>query len=123
MGELGPLTLMYSWQALLCATACVGVTQLVKTLLDLTMGKEKRKANKWITRLVLPLTPILVGAIYAALVPLRPEALVEYAAEHINDGWQYVGYAGWGAACGQFSTMLHSKLKDFLTAQKVQPTP
>lgn len=115
---MGPLELMYGWQALLCACACVGVTQLVKTILNLTMGVEKRKANKWISQLVLPILPVLVGAGYALLVPLRPEALLEFTALHAQDGLAYVGFAGWGAACGQFSTMLHQKLKDFLKASR-----
>ena len=117
---MGPLEMMYGWQALLCATAAVGVTSLVKTLLNLTMGVEKRKTNKWVSQLVLPTTPILVGAIYAMVIPLRPEVLMEYVAEHANDGWMYPAFAGWGAACGQFSTMLHQKLKDFLQAARAQ---
>ncbi len=115
---MGPLEMMYGWQALLCATACVGVTKLVKTILDLTMGAEKRKANKWLNKVVMPLTPILVGAIYAALVPLRPEILHGYVEEHVTGAWTYLAYAGWGAACGQFATMLHQKLMDFLKHSK-----
>lgn len=118
MNELGPLSLMYSWQALICATACVGITRLFKTILNLTMGLEKRKANKWISQLLLPMFPVLVGGLYAALIPLRPEVLVEYAEANLDGAWAYVGYAGWGAACGQFATMLHGKLKDFLAGQK-----
>lgn len=114
---MGPLEMMYGWQALLCAVACVGVTQAVKTILDLTMGKEKRQANRWLCYVVLPMTPILVGALYGGLVPLRPEVLHEYVAEHAPGAWSYVAFAAWGAACGQFSTMLHQKLKDFLKSK------
>lgn len=130
MEHLGPLSLMYSWQALICATACVGVTQLAKTLIDILYRKkvkdqagdkeharEMRKDNAWLTRVVLPLIPILVGAVYAMVVPLRPEVLVEYTAEHVDGaGMQALAFAAWGGACGQFATMLHQKLKDFLKA-------
>lgn len=130
MDSLGPLSLMYSWQALLCATACVGITQLVKTVIDIVYAKkvkdkagdklnakELRKDNVWLTRLVLPLIPILVGALYAMAVPLRPEVLVEYAQAHIEGRLpEVLAFAAWGAACGQFATMTHEKLKRFLKA-------
>jgi len=117
---MGPLEMMYGWQALLCATACVGVTKLVKTILDLVVGAKKRKANRWLSKLVMPLTPIIIGAAYAALVPLRPEVLHEYVAAHAQGVWEYFAFAGWGAACGQFATMLHSKLLDFTQHSKAQ---
>lgn len=117
MDNLGPLSLMYSWQALLCATACVGITRMVKTAIDLKMGKEKRKEKRWLNHFVLPMVPIMIGLLYGALVPLRPEVLIEYTAQHITSPWLTALAGGaWGAACGQFSTMLHQKLKDFLTA-------
>lgn len=115
---MNPLEMMYSWQALLCAAACVSLTKLVKTVLDLSMGKEKRKANRWVTKLVLPMTPVIVGLVYAIVVPLRPEILLSYAETHLSGVWLYLGYAGWGAACGQFSTMLHGKAMDLLETSK-----
>lgn len=134
MEELGPLSLMYSWQALICATACVGITQMIKTIIDImylpkvedqpggphrSAAKEKRKENLWVTRVTLPVIPVLVGAVWAAVVPLRPDVLVEYVkAEELQGLWMVLAYGGWGGACGQFSTMLHSKLKDLLHAKK-----
>lgn len=116
---MGPLEMMYSWQALLCATACVGLTKMVKTAIDLKMGKEKRKESRWLNHFFLPMLPILVGALYAAFVPLRPEVLIEYTAQHVTAPWLAVlAFAAWGAACGQFSTMLHQKLKDFIVAAR-----
>lgn len=112
---MGPLELMYGWQAVLCAVACVGVTKLVKTVIDLSMGEEKRKGSKWINKVVLPVTPVMIGLVYAMLVPLRPEALIEYVGVNVEGRiLQTVAYGAWGAACGQFSTMIHGKLKDFL---------
>jgi hypothetical protein len=119
MEELGPLTLMYSWQALLCASGSAGATRLLKTTLNLTIGREQRKATPWLQTLALPVFPVLAGAVYAVVVPLRPEALVSYASAHLDDGTSWVGFAAWGAACGQFSTMLHQKLRDFVRSETV----
>lgn len=138
---MGPLELMYSWQALACAAASVGVTRLVKTIIGLVYlqrerkramkgpgpyrtaevkeaAKEARQANVWVTRVALPLTAIVTGAVYALLVPLRPEVLIEYVSEHLSGFWVYMAYLGWGGACGQFSTALHEKLKSFLKEAK-----
>lgn len=122
MEELGPLSLMYSWQALLCATAAFSVTRLVKAVMDVTIGREKRKTSPWISQVALPLVPVLIGALYAVVVPLRPQVLIDYSSANLSGFWSYVGYAGWGAACGQFSTMLHQKLKDFLQSKRVDET-
>ena len=109
-----PLELLYSWQALLCAAACVGVTKLVKTILNITMGEEKRKSNKWVSKVALPVTPIVVGAVYSMAVPLRPEVLSEYVSAQVSGAWVWLGYAGWGAACGQFSNFGYDRLREFL---------
>lgn len=110
MDGLGPLELMYSWQALLCASACVGVTKIPTTAIDIAMGKEKRKANKWLTHFVFPMIPVLVGILYVCLVPLRPEPLTEFVDEHVHGfGWQLVAYGAYGAACGQFSQTIYDK--------------
>lgn len=116
-----PLELMYGWQALLCAVACTGVAQLVKTILDLTMGAEKRKANRWVTRLVLPLIPIVAGMLYGLLVPFRPEALIAFVAEHADDAWGYLGYSVWGGACGQFSAYLYTHVKKLIVTKAGEP--
>lgn len=148
---MGPLELMYSWQALLCAAAAFGVTQIVKRIIDVvyekklveserkkirqkakeqgvyraapkdkepTDGQLKRRVNPVVNRIVLPVVPVVIGAVYAVGVPLRPEVLIEYVESHLSGAWPYMGYAGWGAACGQFSTMLFDKLKDMLKDAK-----
>lgn len=144
---MGPLELMYSWQALLCAAAAFGVTQITKRIIEVIYEKKlveserqkirkkakeqgvyrstpkdkqpsdgelKRKVNPVLNRIVLPIVPVIVGIVYAMVVPLRPETLIEYADTHLSGAWLYLGYGGWGAACGQFSTMLFDKLKDIL---------
>lgn len=122
---MGPLEMLYGWQALLCAATCVGITQLVKAIIDTVYeqkwakmdaearavaeaahgngpaqkqakgGTMARKQSIVFTRFVLPMTPILIGFFYANLVPFRPEVLVEYVAEHVN-GWAWEAM-GWGA--------------------------
>lgn len=115
---MGPLELLYGWQALLCASACIGLTKLIKAIIDLSLSKEKRRANPWLNALVLPMVPVVLGAIYAVAIPLRPEVLLAYTKSQELEGFLlYLAYAGWGAACGQFATTLHGKLKDFLQAR------
>jgi hypothetical protein len=110
---MGPLEMMYSWQALICATACVGLTQLTKAVLDVSMGAEKRKASRWLGVVVLPALPVVFGVGYAVLVPLRPEVLLGYINQHVQEGWawQAAAFGAWGAACGQFATTLFDRLK------------
>ena len=114
---MGPFEMLYGWQAVLCAIVAVGVTALVKTVLDLTMGKDERKANRWVTCLVLPLTPILTGAIYAMLVPFLPEVITTWFADNDVAAWQQLlGKAAWGGACGQFANYLYDRLKKTMGA-------
>lgn len=129
---MSPLDLLYSWQALMVAIVATGITQLLKTILDVTLGKaapestpgikemakvgmDKRKSNVVVNRFVLPMAPILVGFIYAMLVPIRPEALIEYVTAHVPEVWQqYLVFGSWGAACGQFADYGFSKVKSAL---------
>lgn len=113
---MGPLDLMYSWQALLAAAACVGVVKLVKTIIDVAKGAQWRKERPWISKLLLPLTAIMAGALYASFVPFWPETLSTYVSQLDGDGWflPTMAHVAWGAAVGQFSTMIHGKLKDFI---------
>jgi hypothetical protein len=48
------------------------------------------------------------------VIPLHPETLMEYVSTHVdvNKTWQhYAVYAAWGAAVGQFSDYIFSKVK------------
>jgi hypothetical protein len=125
---MNPLDLIYSWQALLLAAAATGITQLVKTSFDVAKGgkqpsmsdakkagEEQRRKSVILNRFVLPMTPILVGFLFAMVVPVRPEALIEYVAEHVSEVWQqYLVYGSWGAACGQFSSYTYDKVREAL---------
>lgn len=130
-----PVEILYSWQALLVAITAAGLTQLIKTIYDIVhgqivakkaaekpagklskVGKAKRQANPWLNRIVFPIIPIVLGALIGALVPLRPEVLVEYVEGHVDGFWQYPVYAMWGAACGQFADYVFSKAKAMVRA-------
>lgn len=107
-----PIELLYSWQALLCAVACVGITQAVKASIDVAIGPERRKASKVLSQLVLPMAPIWVGVLYAIVVPLQPEVLDEYLTAKGPNVWaRLAGLAAWGGACGQFSTYLYERVE------------
>jgi hypothetical protein len=126
---MNPLELLYSWQALLIAIAATGITQLVKTVIDVAwghkdaeptptmkdakrVGEALRKRNLIINRLVLPMTPIWTGALMAVLIPIRPEAIITYIAEqHIEGAGRLLVFAAWGAACGQFADYGFNKVK------------
>jgi len=107
-----PLDLIFSWQAILCATACVGITQLAKTSIDVAIGAEKRKRSRALSLFVLPMMPIWIGATYALLVPMAPDVLTQHLDAHEIDGWQrWLSLAAWGGACGQFSTYVYERVE------------
>jgi hypothetical protein len=128
--ESNPLELLYSWQAMLVAIAATGITQLVKTILDVLYGRGSspanlvesakagaatRKRTLLINRFVLPMTPIVVGAVMAMVVPVRPDPVLAYVATHgITGVGKFMVYAAWGAACGQFASHLFDKIKGLL---------
>lgn len=141
---MNPIEILYSWQALLVAITASGLTQLIKTIYDISkgrqvlkktstpppaptekpdpvkpaaIGKEVRQSNVWLNRIVLPTIPIVIGALIGAFIPLRPEVLIEYVEGHV-DGWytQAFVYSIWGAACGQFADYTFSKAKSLLKA-------
>lgn len=139
--DLNPIEILYSWQAILIAVAATGITQLIKTVVDITVGKkalsrlqaaapdlvldmppgavgkEKRQDNVWINRLLLPMAPIAVGAVFAVVVPARPDVIVAYVTAH-EVGWtQYLIYAAWGAACGQFSSYVYDRVMEAVRAK------
>lgn len=155
---MNPIEILYSWQAVLVAVAATGITQLVKTVIDIwwgsraikkgsipppppakgegpyrtaspppkprAVGVDLRKRSVIVNRLILPMTPIVVGALFAILVPARPDVINTYVETH-EVGWtKYLIFAAWGAACGQFADYLWSKVKStFDTMRANQPAP
>ena len=102
---MDPLSILYSWEAILLAIAISAVTQTLKGLLV-----NVREA-RWVKLGALPAVPIAVGVALAIFVPLRPDSLVQYAAER-GDSWSI--FAIWGAAVGQFSAYLYDRAKKTL---------
>lgn len=109
---MGPLEMLYGWEAMLCAIACIGISQLVKTILEVSVKKPWPVSVK---RLVLPMTPIFVGALYAMVVPFLPGPILEWYAANEVPTWQMLlGAAAWGAACGQFANYLYDRVKKLM---------
>jgi hypothetical protein len=83
--DLGPIEILYNWQSVLLAVGVSAAVQGVKRALDIALGgKDKRKAVRLVTQVLLPLLPLLLGSLGAILVPLHPEKLTEYVTSHAN---------------------------------------
>ena len=103
--SLGPLDVLYCWQSVLLAVGVSALTHVVKGGIDVGLGgKAERRRAMWANRVVLPLTPIVLGALGAVLVPLLPPVLVQYLTDQRIHGAQYwMSLAAYGGAVGQFS--------------------
>jgi hypothetical protein len=104
--DLGPLNVLICWQSLLLSFCVATLTHGAKTALDFSIegGKEQRKKKIFVNRVVLPATPIILGSLVAMFVPLHPEALLKYIADHgITGGKQYAILAAYGSCLGQFA--------------------
>lgn len=122
---MNPLDILYAWQSALLAVVIVGITQGVKAGIEAYLvlknqgttktGRELRKEISVLDRAVLPLVPLVSGALMGAFIPVRPEVLVQYVTEH--GGGSRLAYAMWGAAIGQFSDYLYQRFKRMLPAQ------
>lgn len=114
--DMGPVEILYNWQSILLAVAVSAAVQGIKRTLDMALGgKDKRKAVRWVTEVVLPLMPLFIGAIGAILVPLHPEKLTEYVTAHANVK-PWVAFGAWGAAVGQFSDYLYQRARSVMEA-------
>jgi hypothetical protein len=122
---MNPLDILYAWQSALLAVVIVGLTQGVKAGIEAYLvlknagttktGRELRKEISVLDRAILPLVPLVSGALMGAFVPVRPEVLVQYVNEH--GGGSRLAFAMWGAAIGQFSDYLYQRFKRMLPAQ------
>lgn len=127
---MNPLDILYAWQSALLAVVIVGITQGAKAGIEAYLllknrgttktGKELRGEITLIDRAILPLVPLVTGALIGAFVPMRPEVLVQYVNEH--GGGSRLAYAMWGAAIGQFSDYLYQRFKRMLPAQPATPS-
>lgn len=98
----GPLALFYSLESVLLALAVSGLTQVVK-------GAIPRGPR--VDKVLLPLVPILLGAVLAVIVPFRPATLASYASASPR-GWMV--YALWGMTVGQFADYLYQRARRFI---------
>jgi hypothetical protein len=114
---MGPIEMFVGWQALIVAAVASALAQAVKTVLDLAMTPERRKGSRWLNRVALPMVPVVVAALMAALVPVRPDTVLAYVTEHAIVGWQRtLVFAVWGVPCGMLADYLYTKLKDLVRA-------
>lgn len=121
--DLGPLSVLYCWQGAILALLIVTGTHGVKAVIDYRLGgKDERKKMLFVQSLILPATPIVLGALLAMILPLWPDLLVEYLKTHAILGWKAkLVYAGYGAAVGQFSDYAwgrYSSIVDGVKAKK-----
>lgn len=112
--DFGPIAVFISTPAVTAAVIIALATSGSKVTLDLAVGKERRKLNPWLTRVLLPLVPLALGALYGAFVPFRPAALLNYAAEH--DVSIYAIGTAYGVVVGQFSDYVYTKIKSSMKA-------
>jgi len=104
--DLGPLNVLICWQTILLSLTVATATHGVKRVIDHTIegGKVARQQKIFVNRIVLPGTPILLGALLAIFVPMHPEALLTYIADHQLTGFKYYAImAAYGSCLGQFS--------------------
>jgi len=96
------------------------VTQAIKTITDISMTKERRKGNVWLTRVVFPGIPVVTGALICAFIPLRPTFLIDFVTEYITGFAATTVYAAYGAIIGQFSKSFYMEAKRFITELKLR---
>lgn len=129
---MDPLELLYSWQALLCAVACATITSNVKALKDLLYARRvlagevtrrSRTVQFVVDKLVMPIVPVTVGALYAIFVPVIPEVLQNHLKVHevVGTG-RILALASWGGVCGQFASYTYDRVKDIMRARAIPPS-
>ena len=119
---LGPLAILYCWQSCVLAFLVTTGTHGVKLLIDYNLGgKEERKKQMFFNSLVLPATPILLGGLLGAFIPLWPEALTEYLKVHSVVGWHSkLAMAAYGAAVGQFADYAWQRYSSIVNGVKAK---
>lgn len=107
------LEMFISWQSIVLAAIVVTVTGGLKTVLCMVWkgAKQTRLGSK----VVIPAIPLVLAAVVGAVVPLRPEVVVEYVAEHTSGGGSTLAYAAWGlVSAGVFGAWLFDRAKNLL---------
>lgn len=106
------------WEAVIVVIVVVNLTGAAKGAIDWLVGGEAaRDARPWL-RWVLKVLPPIVGALVAAVVPVRPAVIIEYAKDQDLSIWgMRAVYGGWGLVLGTFATTAYSRAKAFLRAR------
>ncbi len=113
--ETNPIDIFYCWQAVVTALMVYMLTQAFKTLFPYVYTPKTEKGKVFYKRVVLVILPPILGFIGSAFVPIHPEILISYVAEHANSKFDSMMiYGAWGAAVGQFADYLYSKIKKFI---------
>lgn len=115
MEDLGPLSMLLSWQTLILALIIATLTSGSKTLIDvLAGGTENRKGKPVLSELVVPAMPMVIGSCLGCVLPIYPDILIEYAAEHSSP--IYVIGAAYGFVVSLFSDWLYQRVNRRLNA-------
>lgn len=120
--DFGPLSVLYCWQSIVLAVGVSTGTHGVKRLVDFQLGgKDARKSLVFFQSIFLPATPIVLGALIGAFVPLWPEPLTAYIATNALTGIKAkLVLAGYGAAVGQFADYAWSRYSSLLDGVKAK---
>lgn len=115
MEDLGPLSMLLSWQTLLLAMIIATLTSGVKTVVDVICGgTERRKSKAVVSEIVLPAVPAVLGVVLGAYLPLHPDMLIKYATEH-EQSIRLIG-ASYGFVVSIFSDWLYQRVRRRLNA-------
>lgn len=125
--DLGPLGVLFCWQSCVLAFGITTMTHGVKRVVDFTVGgKEERKKRMLFNSIILPATPIVLGLVIGILVPLHPEELIKYMADHSIVGGKKLAVLGaYGMCLGQFADYIwgrYSSLLDGVKGKKKRKT-
>lgn len=110
------LEIFVSWQSMAIASLVAVTMEGLKRIVDLVW--KGRKQAKWYCDIVMPLQAGVLAFLAGALIPLRPEALVEYVAENAA-GSEFLAYGGWGVLVGAVGgEYLYRRLKNLFTKKR-----
>jgi len=110
MEELGPLTIVVELQTYVAAVVIYVVTHLIKASIDIAAGgTANRKLNPWLSQIALPSVPLVLGFLYGAFVPFRPDTIEQYVATHESASMVIVGGV-FGIVIGQFSDYIYNRI-------------
>ena len=115
MDDLGPLSMLLSWQTLVLAMVISVSTSAMKTLIDIVVGgTEKRKHKPLFKEVIIPGLPGVFGIIFGALLPIQPDELIAYVQTH--EVSMHVVGATYGLVVSVFSDWLYQRVRARLTA-------